>query len=72
MELNNKDIKRIIGVMMAESGIESKAELAKRLGIKDVTFRAALNNGSLRFADFMRICELLSYKIEINKEDIHP
>ena len=63
--LNEENLKRIIKVMMAESDVPSMASLAKEIGIKDTTFRSALNNNALRVKELIQLSDKLGYDITL-------
>ena len=63
--LNEENLKRIIKVMMAESDVPSMALLAKKIGIKDTTFRSALNNNALRVKELIQLSDKLGYDITL-------
>lgn len=58
-----EDIKKVIRIMMAESDINSMAELARNLDMKETTFRSAVSRGSLRISDFMKLSDMLGYEV---------
>lgn len=68
IRLNDTDMKIALRIMIAESGVNSIAELAKKLEVNDTTLRSALNNGALRVADFLKITELLGYTVDVVKK----
>lgn len=70
IRLNETDIKTALKIMNAESGINSIAELAKKLDMNDTTLRSALNNGALRVVDFLKITELLGYTVDVVKKEV--
>lgn len=69
IELNQTDIKKAIKIMMVESDIDSFADLARSLDVKETTFRSAVNNGSVRLADFMKIADIMGYKIVVEEKE---
>lgn len=67
--LNDTDLKRALKIMMAESDIDSMAALARKLSIKETTFRSAINNNSLRVVDLIKICELMGYEVIVRNKN---
>ncbi|MGE6721068.1 hypothetical protein ACQKGD_27605 [Peribacillus frigoritolerans] len=63
--LNESNLKKIIKIMMAEADIASMATLAKEIGIKDTTFRSALNNDSLRVKELIALSDKLGFEITL-------
>ncbi|MGG1669935.1 hypothetical protein ACIFOE_04660 [Paenibacillus sp. NRS-1783] len=69
IKLDKEQISNIVGLMLASRGRTSKADLAREIGIKETTFRAALSNESLRFKDFLQIAETLGFEIVAKKKE---
>ena len=63
--LNETNLKKIIKIMMAETDIASLATLAKEIGIKETTFRSALNNNALRVKELIEVSKKMDYEIII-------
>ena len=67
--LSSTDLKTVLRVMMAESGTNSFATIARTLGIKESTFRSAIYTGSLRVEDFVRVAQSMGYKVMVAPEE---
>jgi hypothetical protein len=67
--LNDTDLKRALRIMMAESNIDSMAAVARKLNIKETTFRSAINNNSLRVADLIKVCEMMGYEVIVRSKN---
>lgn len=68
MKVESGGIGRIVDIMIADSGIKSRAKLAERIGTKDVTFRASLTNESIRLVDFVRAADEAGYEVIVRKK----
>ncbi|QQE81606.1 hypothetical protein [Alicyclobacillus sp. SO9] len=69
MNLAETDMKRVLKIMMAEAGVDSLADTARSLNIKETTFRSAVANNSLRVADFMKVAEFMGYEVIVRSKD---
>ncbi|MFX3643260.1 MAG: helix-turn-helix domain-containing protein [Candidatus Pristimantibacillus sp.] len=69
IDLGSTSIKAALKIMMAESGINSLAQVARKLEINETTFRAAITNKSLRLNDFLKIAEFMEYKVIIQSNE---
>lgn len=67
MNLSEYETKSVIQNMLRESGKESLASVAREIGLKETTFRSALNNDSIRIRDFLKVAELMGYEIIVKK-----
>jgi TPP-dependent trihydroxycyclohexane-1,2-dione (THcHDO) dehydratase len=73
--LDETDFKTALKIMMAESGMASFSELARKVGTKETTFRSAINNNAIRLVDFIKAAEAMGYAVVIKdgrqrKEDL--
>lgn len=66
--LNDVGIKRALKIMMAETDVNSFADLARLIDIKETTFRSALTKSSIRVEDFKRVAESLGYSLILRFE----
>ncbi|MEJ3719157.1 hypothetical protein WGM54_14140 [Paenibacillus polymyxa] len=69
IKLDKEQATNVVGLMLASRGRSSKADLAREIGIKEVTFRAALSNESLRLKDFLYIAEVLGFEIVAKQKE---
>ncbi|MDN4106428.1 MULTISPECIES: hypothetical protein [Paenibacillus] len=58
-------IGNIVKMMLASRGRSSIKGLADEIGMHENTFRSALNKGSLRLKDFVRIADVLGFNLSI-------
>jgi hypothetical protein len=65
IDLSEDELKTAIRIMMAEAGIETFAELARKLEVPETTFRSAINNDSMRVAMLLKVAELTGYTLEL-------
>lgn len=63
IDLSKTDTRTAINIMMAESGVKSLADIARKLELKETTLRSAIGRGSLRLADFQEIAGSLGYEV---------
>jgi predicted HTH domain antitoxin len=68
INLNETEIKKALKIMMSEQGIDSMADIARALNIKETTFRSAISNNAIRLADFLKVAELLGYELIVTKK----
>ena len=68
ISLSDVDVKRALKIMMAEANVDSFADLARQLNIKETTFRSALANTSIRLEDFKKVVETLGYSVILRSE----
>jgi predicted transcriptional regulator len=68
INLNETEIKKVLKIMMSEQGIDSMADIARALNIKETTFRSAVSNNSIRLTDFLKVAELLGYELIVTKK----
>lgn len=69
IKLNKEQPTNIVGLMLASKGRSSKGDLAREIGIKETTFRAALSNESLRLKDFLQVAEALGFEIVAKQKE---
>lgn len=65
IDLNKTSLKAALKIMMAETGIDSLADVARKIGIKETTFRSSINKGSIRLNDFLKVAEFMGYTVII-------
>ena len=65
IDLQKTDLKTALKIMMAESGTNSLADLARNLNIKETTFRSAISNGSIRLLDFVEVAISMGYTVTV-------
>ncbi|MGO4268264.1 helix-turn-helix domain-containing protein [Paenibacillus sp. TAF58] len=65
IDLSTTSVKSALKIMMAEKGIDSLADIARSLDVKETTFRSAINNESIRLTDFLKVAEYLGYTVII-------
>lgn len=65
IDLSKTSLKAALKIMMAETGTDSLADIARNVDIKETTFRSAINNGSLRLNDFLKVAEFMGYTVII-------
>lgn len=63
IDLSTTNLKAAVKIMMAESGVDSLADVARSLNVKETTFRSAINNGSIRLNDFLKVSGILGYTV---------
>jgi hypothetical protein len=68
IDLSSTSLKAALKIMMAESEIDSLADVARNLDIKETTFRSAINNESLRLNDFLKIAESMGYSVIVQSK----
>ena len=66
--LGEEELKSTMKLMLADSGVDSFAVIARRIGMNENTFRAAVSNGSIRLADFVEAAKIMGYKITVEPE----
>ncbi|KJD43313.1 hypothetical protein [Paenibacillus terrae] len=54
-----------VRLMLASRGRSSVAGLAQEIGMKETTLRAAIQSGSLRLKDFVRIADTLGFTLSV-------
>ena len=69
IDLHSTDIAAAVRHMLAAAGIHSLAEVARQLGFKVTTLRAAVNTGQLRLKDFLHIAELCGFQVIVRNGD---
>jgi predicted transcriptional regulator len=69
INLNDTDVKTALKIMMAESKINSLADIARELDIKETTFRSAINNNSIKLSLFIEIAKHLGYSVTIQSNE---
>jgi hypothetical protein len=69
IDLNKTTIKSAMKIMMAEAEVGSLADLARKLDIKETTFRSSINNGSIRLADFMKAAHEMGYTVIVRSSE---
>jgi hypothetical protein len=68
IDLNKTSLKSALKIMMAEAGIDSLADVARKIDMKETTFRSAINNDALRLKDFLKAAKFLGYTVQIQSE----
>jgi hypothetical protein len=63
IDLNGLEGKQILKIMMAETNVESFAEVAKMIDIPQTTLRSALTNNSIRLSLFLKLADSMGYNI---------
>jgi DNA-directed RNA polymerase specialized sigma24 family protein len=61
--LNEMKLSHALRIMMAESNVQSFAEIARDLGMKETTFRSAISRDSIRLSDFLALADILGYQV---------
>jgi TPP-dependent trihydroxycyclohexane-1,2-dione (THcHDO) dehydratase len=67
IDLRETDFKTALKIMMAESGMGAFSELARKVGTKETTFRAAINNNAMRLVDFLKAAEAMGYTVVVKE-----
>ena len=70
IDLRDAGLKKALQVMMAESDVDTVADLARNLEIKETTFRSAINNNSMRLADFIKVAESMGYTLIVKPMEV--
>ncbi|MBG9941765.1 helix-turn-helix domain-containing protein [Brevibacillus formosus] len=68
IDLSVTPVKTALRIMIAEASMGSMKELAERIGMKETTFRSAVNNGNIRLKDFLKVAQELGYSVVVTKE----
>lgn len=66
--LNEMKLSQALRIMMAESDIDSLAEIARDLGMKETTFRSAISRDSIRLTDFLALSDVLGYEVVVREK----
>lgn len=76
--LSTEDIKKSLKLMTAEANIDSFASLARQIGMKETTFRSALNDKinadgenegpSIRLTNFLDAADLMGFEVVVRKK----
>jgi hypothetical protein len=67
IDLNNVEMKKAMRIMMANSGTESLAMIARELGMVETTFRSAINNDAMKLKHFVKAAEVMGYRVIVEK-----
>jgi hypothetical protein len=67
INLNDIEVKKAMRIMMANSGTESLAMIARELGMVETTFRSAINNDAIKLKHFLKAAEVMGYRVIIEK-----
>ncbi|MMZ56166.1 hypothetical protein D1872_180480 [compost metagenome] len=68
-QVTEDNIKNLVKIMMAEHGVDNFSDIAKDIGKKETTFRAALNQKHIKLTDFIKVANLLEYEVVIKRKD---
>lgn len=69
IDLSQLDIRTALKIMMAENNVNSFADIARNLEIKETTFRSAVSNGSIRLEDFMKVAKSMGYTVVLKPQE---
>ncbi|TPG68683.1 hypothetical protein EEL31_09200 [Brevibacillus laterosporus] len=69
ISLLDTDTKSIIRILMAEKGYKSMKEISNAIGMKDTTFRSAIDNETIRLKDFIKAINSMGYELHITESD---
>ncbi|MBG9776174.1 hypothetical protein [Brevibacillus laterosporus] len=69
ISLSDSDIKGIIRILMAEKSYKSMKEISNAIGMKDTTFRSAIDNETIRLKDFIKAINSMGYELHISESD---
>ncbi|MGG0793819.1 hypothetical protein ABE137_07410 [Brevibacillus laterosporus] len=69
INLSDSDIKGIIRILMAEKGYKSMREISNAIGMKDTTFRSAIDNQTIRLNDFIKAINSMGYDLYISESE---
>lgn len=67
IDLKETDLKTALKIMMAESGIDSWSELAKKIEMNPNTLRSAINNDAIRLKDFIKAADSMGFTIVLQQ-----
>jgi DNA-directed RNA polymerase specialized sigma24 family protein len=68
--LNEMKLSQALRIMMAESNVQSFAEIARDLGMKETTFRSAISRDSIRLSDFLALADILGYEVMVKDKTV--